>query len=76
VLTGVVSLNFFAPLLMVAYEQVYSNFYYLNASAVMQTDLILDQYNSASFNRLMQQFKHKEAANANPFGRRLDTSTQ
>lgn len=37
-LTGVIAVNFFAPIMVGSYQQLYSNFYYLNSSSVLQTD--------------------------------------
>ena len=40
-ISGVISMNYFAPVMLVSYQQLYSNFYYLNSSSVLQTDEVL-----------------------------------
>lgn len=44
IITGAVTANGFAPILTIMYQQTYANFYYLNSSAVLQTDDVLSQY--------------------------------
>jgi hypothetical protein len=41
------------------YEQLYGNFYYLNSSAVMQTDSILYQLKKMNLNQYLQQNETK-----------------
>jgi hypothetical protein len=44
VLVSVISVNFVPMISFVGYLQAYSSFYYLNSSAVMQTDVVLASY--------------------------------
>lgn len=43
-IVSVISVNFVPLIGFVNYLQVYSSFYYLNSSAVMQTDKVLESY--------------------------------
>jgi len=60
-LTGAASFNFFASGLTVSYQQLYANFYYLNSSAVLQTDAVLSEYGSTSFSRFMEKIYYKDS---------------
>ncbi len=52
-LTGVICINYFAPVMIASYQQLYSNFYYLNSSSVLQIDEVLNNYGDTCFNKLM-----------------------
>lgn len=65
--------NNFIPLMsFVSYLQVYSNFYYLNSSAVLQTDIILQSY--YNINPISYYRSYYSAANQNHNGRFLATT--
>jgi hypothetical protein len=53
-LTGVICINYFAPVMIASYQQLYSNFYYLNSSSVLQIDEVLNSYGDTCFNKLME----------------------
>ncbi len=74
ILSGIVSINFMAGGLSVFYQQTYSNFYFINSSAVLQTDAVLDRYGD---NSLIEVAKDKEGSGSTGkrFGRRLDQYT-
>jgi hypothetical protein len=55
VLTGILSLNLMGSMLSLYYQQEYGNFYFLNASAVGQTDLVLKHYSQCSPNTFLNQ---------------------
>lgn len=75
VLSGVVSLNFMAAGASVFYQQTYSNFYFLNSSAVLQTNSVLDRYGDTSLIKLSKPKKAKNN-NRDQYGRRLDQYNQ
>ena len=65
-LGGAASLNFIACGSSLLYQQTYANFYFVNSSAVLQTDFVLQRYGDASISKLAQ---GNERAY---FGRRLN----
>lgn len=70
-LSGVASLNFMAVGASVFYQQTYSNFYFLNSSAVLQTDAVLDRYGDTSLINFSKAKKEKNN-DRDQYGRRLD----
>lgn len=64
-LGGVASLNFLACGSSVFYQQTYANFYFINSSAVLQTDFVLQRFGDSSISKLAQGNSRER------FGRRL-----
>jgi glucan-binding YG repeat protein len=50
VMGSILIFNFYSSLILVNYQQVYSLFYYLNSSAVMQTDWVIENYGKMNIN--------------------------
>jgi hypothetical protein len=65
-------MNFMATAAGVFYQQTYSNFYFLNSSAVLQTDAVLDRYGDTSLIKLLKSKKEESNNDRDQYGRRLD----
>ena len=77
-LAGLASLNLMSAFFAVSYQQLYGNFYYVNASAVAQTNNVLEQYSLTSPNTYFNSIRHSSnTSSTSAFGsRRLWTNLQ
>jgi len=64
---GTAIFNFMTPVMLITYQQLYSNFYYVNSSSVMQTDWVLNDYSKTNPNTFIKSVPKKN----DPFVRLL-----
>ena len=57
---GILTFNVMAPVMAVYYQQEYGNMYFLNASAVGQTNIVVEQYGMASVNTFLRKGNGQE----------------